>query len=83
MSTSCCWVLAAHSRTDRRPTQLIHPYHTTQNTHEHGRADALKGELEGFRTRERELVARAALAQTDLETVQAELARVQVRVLGA
>ena len=50
----------------------------TKPTTKH-RADALKSELEGFKNRERDLVARAALAQTDLDTVQGELKRVQVR----
>lgn len=56
-------------------TASIVPSHA--RTH---RADALKSEVEGYRNRERDLVARAALAQTDLEAVQGELKRVQVRL---
>jgi hypothetical protein len=67
-----------------RPTDrpALTPYQHHYHYHYHcatNRADALKGELDGFRSRERDLVARAALAQTDLDSVQGELKRVQVR----
>ncbi len=42
--------------------------------------DSLKTELEGFREREPALVAQAALAQTDLEVVTAELGRARTRL---